>query len=106
MTSRSSTSAWATAVRNVTSHSVGASARYASPWARSRRKARCEMAREPAPMVRYMVDQSTDRPSRRHTASNDCSSRSVSRWHSSTKLRRDTGTWSGPGLAGGTNDGS
>ena len=57
-------------------------------------------------MVRYIVDQSTDSPIRRHTSSNACSSRSVSRWHSSTKLRLEMGTWSVPGLAGGTNDGS
>ena len=52
--------------RNVTSHSDGPSARYASPRARLRRNARCDTARAASPMVRYWVDQSTDSPSRRH----------------------------------------
>ena len=44
-TSRSSSSACATAVWKVTSHSVGASARYASPRERLRRNARCDTRR-------------------------------------------------------------
>ena len=102
----SSRSAWATAVRNVTSHSAGPSARYAWPRARLRRNARCEMARASSPTVRYFVDQSTDRPIRRQMDSNARSSSSVSRWHSSTKLRRDTGTGRPPGFSGGLNPGS
>ena len=56
--SRSSSSAWATAVRKVTSHRVGASDWYASPRARLRRKAswltRCALAS----IVWYVCDQS------------------------------------------------
>ena len=64
-TGRSSSSAWATAVPNVTSHSDGASARYASPRARLRRKPRWATARHRSPTVWYSVDQSTDSPSLR-----------------------------------------
>src|SRR5262249_53547790 len=72
-----------------TSHAVGASAWYTSPAARPRRNARCAARWAGAPIVVYVVVQSTDRPSRRQTASYACSSIAVSRVHSSTKLRRD-----------------
>src|ERR1019366_9090053 len=98
--SRSSSSAWATAVRNVTSQMVGPSARYASPLARLRRNPRCAVAREFSSMVWYAVDQSTDSPTRRQTCSNAGSSRSVRRWQSVTKLRREIATGS-PARRGG-----
>src|SRR5665647_1732764 len=86
--SRASSSACATAVWNVTSHSPGASAWYASPRARLRRNARWAAVRALSSIVWYVWFQSTDRPSRRHSASNCCSSWTVSCPHSSTKLRR------------------
>src|ERR1700689_2213801 len=58
------------------------------------------MAREPSSMVWYAIDQSTDSPIRRQACSKACSSRSVSRWQSTTKLRRET--WAGwPSWRGG-----
>ena len=72
--SRSSSSACATAVRKSTSHSVGASAWYASPRARLRRNARWLVRRAAVPIVVYVSVQSTESPSRRHSASNACSS--------------------------------
>ena len=87
--SRSSSSACATAVPYPTSHRVGASAWYASPRARLRRNARWLAARAADPIVVYVSDQSTDSPSRRHSASNAFSSSTVSSSHSSMKLRRE-----------------
>jgi hypothetical protein len=55
-------------------------------------------------MVRYTFDQSTDSPTRRQSFSYSASSSSVSRRHSSTKLRREIGCWSLPGFSGGSND--
>ena len=49
--SRSSSSAWATAVRKSTSHSVGASAWYASPRAKFRRNARWDTRCAASPIV-------------------------------------------------------
>ncbi len=45
-----------------------------------------------APIVVYVIDQSTDSPSLRHSASNACSSDSVSVRHSSTKFGREIAT--------------
>ncbi len=45
-------------------------------------------------MVWYVCAQSTETPRRRHSSSNSFSSSAVRRSHSSTKLRRLTGTWS------------
>lgn len=109
--SRSSSSAWATAVAKPTSQSVGASAWYASPRARLRRNARWLVARATRPIVVYVSDQSTDSPSRRHSASKTCSSAAVSRSHSATKLRRSIGVGSLrrsslTGVAGGCQCGS
>ena len=88
------------------SHSVGASAWYASPRARLRRNARWATRCALSPMVMYVIDQSTDRPARRHSASNTFSSSVVSCAHSSTKLRREIASAGFGGLSGGTNDGS
>jgi hypothetical protein len=88
--SRSSVSAWATAVPNVVSHDVGASARYASPRARLRRNAFCDAARDSGPIVVYWWFQSTDNPSSRHSSSNARSSSAVNREHNSVKFLRDT----------------
>src|SRR2546421_4070226 len=104
--SRYSSSACATAVENVASHSVGASARYASPRARLRRNARWLAVRARSPIVAYWYVQSTDSPTVRHNVSYAFSSSAVSRTHSSMKLRRETGTGAGPGDDGGTNAGS
>ena len=89
------------------SHSVGAYERYASPRSRLRRNARWATAIESDEIVVYSLDQSTDRPSRRHRSSNACSSIWVSSSHSSMKFCRLIGTcFFGSGLAGGVKSGS
>ena len=98
--SRSSSSACATAVRKSTSQSVGASCAYASPRARLRRNARWLARWLTGPIVVYVCAQSTESPSVRHSCSNAFSSSSVSRRHSSTKLRREMLTGSLAGLSG------
>jgi hypothetical protein len=57
-------------------------------------------------MVVYVIAQSTDSPSRRHSASNAFSSSTVSRPHNSTKLRREIDTAGFGGVAGGCQSGS
>ncbi|GAB3815946.1 hypothetical protein GCM10027605_64170 [Micromonospora zhanjiangensis] len=81
------------------------------PRARLRRNARWLVARAARPIVVYVNDQSTDSPSRRHNASNTCSSEAVSRSHSSTKLRREIAVGSArrassTGASGGCQSGS
>ena len=88
------------------SHSVGASAVYASPRARLRRNARWLVTRASYPIVAYVYDQSTDSPSRRHSSSNATSSTAVRCAHSSMKLRREIGRGGSKGLSGTENDGS
>ena len=105
--SRSSSSACAIAVWSVTSHSVGASAWYASPRARLRRNARWLATSDRSPIVVYSCDQSTDRPSWRHSDSKISTSDSISRSHSSMKLRRLTDScFFGSGFSGGVKSGS
>src|ERR1039457_4275002 len=84
---------------------VGPSARYASPRARLRRNPRCAVAREFSSMVWYAVDESTDSPIPRQTCANAGSSRSVRRWQSVTKLRREIATGSPSCRAGGAERG-
>ena len=93
-------------MRKVTSHSVGAIDTYASPRERLRRNARWLIARAVASIVWYVCDQSTERPPRRHSASNAFSSSAVSVSHSSTKLRREIASCCLPGFSGGVNSGS
>ena len=54
----------------------------------------------------YSSDQSTERPTRRHTSSKARSSISVSRSHSSMKLGREIGISLLPAFSGGANEGS
>jgi hypothetical protein len=79
---------------------------YASPRARARRNARCDAARASAPIVVYVIDQSTESPRRRHNASKAASSTAVSTVHSSTKLRREIARGGSKALSGGVKEGS
>ena len=60
-----------------------------------------------SPIVVYVIDQSTDSPSVRQRSSKACSSLSVRRRHSSTKLGREMESGSrSDGSAGGVKDSS